>query len=181
MRQALVILVACVACGIDRTVLVGAEPAPGVVGGPGIVVVPDAATFPNDAFAVFAGQQYSCALLGGRGWCWGRNNFGALGTGDTILRTTPTPVSGSTSFDTLALGENHTCGIEHGTGRVWCWGYGARGQLGLGTKDSALAPSPVPLPAPAVRLTTGYEHACAILATGALHCWGANGEGQLGL
>ena len=50
------------------------------------------------AVALAAGYQHACALLDGGGIsCWGYNDFGQLGTGDTIRRYTPTGVVGLSS------------------------------------------------------------------------------------
>ena len=43
--------------------------------------------------ALAAGYSQTCAVLSGGGVeCWGRNEFGQLGTGDTMDRLTPTGV-----------------------------------------------------------------------------------------
>ena len=58
------------------------------------------------------GFLQTCALLKFGGvYCWGNNDFGQLGTGDTILRLNPTSVIG------LAKGEmdrhqRYTCDIS---------------------------------------------------------------------
>ena len=46
------------------------------------------------AIAVAAGSAHTCAVLGNGGvQCWGSNENGQLGTGDTTSRTLPTSVS----------------------------------------------------------------------------------------
>jgi alpha-tubulin suppressor-like RCC1 family protein len=149
-------------CGFDGPVL---APAAGSSGG---------------AAGVFAGQEFTCALAAGRGWCFGANVDGALGSGDRATHLAPVTVAAPAGFDRLAAGENHTCGIEHGTGALWCWGYNAAGQLGLGDTAGRDAPARLAAPATAVALAAGYNHTCAIDAGHALWCWGDNTEGQLG-
>lgn len=178
-------VVACVgaiaigACGVDEIVLrdlSGASDA----GGDGSQIVIDGGAR-VDAFGVFGGQGFSCALVQGAGFCWGNNVQGALGTGDRQSALVPAPIASVATFDQLALGEAHSCGLEHTTGRVFCWGYNAYGQLGLGDLVTRTSPQLVALSGPAVSVTVGYDHSCAALRDGALYCWGSNGEGQLGL
>lgn len=68
-----------------------------------------------------------------RAYCWGDNFTGALGDGTEIDRTTPTAVVGGLRFSGVSPGMgSHTCGVAT-TGKAYCWGHNAYGQLGLGT------------------------------------------------
>ena len=52
-------------------------------------------TIPAGVVALAAGGYHTCALLTGGGVdCWGANDYGELGTGDTNNRFTPTGVTG---------------------------------------------------------------------------------------
>lgn len=180
MKRAAVLALAASACGVDGLVLRDLPSADGGAdGADGGVVIDGGAR--GDAFGAFAGQTFSCALAQGTGFCWGNNVQGALGTGDRQSSLVAVPIVGGASFDELALGEAHSCGLDHATGHVLCWGYSANGQLGLGDTVSRPSPEVVPLPGPAAHVTVGYDHSCAVLRDGTLHCWGANAEGQLGL
>jgi alpha-tubulin suppressor-like RCC1 family protein len=134
----------------------------------------------GDASGVFTGQYFTCALVLGEGWCFGANVDGALGSGDVQTHLSPARLATPSGFDVLTGGENHTCGLEHGTGAVFCWGYNASGQLGVGDVVARDAPVRVSLPQAAVAVAAGYNHTCAIAADGSLWCWGDNTEGQLG-
>ncbi|MCS6797766.1 MAG: RCC1 domain-containing protein [Myxococcota bacterium] len=73
-------------------------------------------------------------------WCWGGNEEGQLGLGDTRPRSTPTRVGTESSWTQVALGHAHTCAIRR-DGSLWCWGSNARALLG--TNDwTALRGSP---------------------------------------
>jgi len=41
---------------------------------------------------ITAGGDMTCAIIDSMVYCWGRNDFGQLGTGDTNLRSVPTPI-----------------------------------------------------------------------------------------
>ena len=162
-------------CGFDTPVLLDREQAPHDDAAPdGPSVDPGAGT------AIIAGQYHSCLLEGGRLSCWGANDHGQLGVGDTKNRLVATAVAPDRTFAEVCGGEAHGCALEASTGVMLCWGDGSNGQLG----DPSLASSPLPkivaLPAPAISIACGYQHTCAILETGALLCWGANVESQLG-
>lgn len=171
------------ACGFDEVVLrdlpssVPNDGGTGPEGSPVIVVEGGAI---GTSFGVYAGQYFTCLLASGVGHCWGSNVLGALGTGDLASHLTPARIAGGVVFEALAAGEAHTCGLERTTARVFCWGSGAAGQLGLGDKVSQSTPHVVPLSAGAAHISVGYNHSCAVLVDGSLWCWGANFEGELG-
>jgi alpha-tubulin suppressor-like RCC1 family protein len=133
--------------------------------------------------AVVVGAEHSCALTStGAVVCWGDNSAGQLGDGTSILRTTPTPVSGLASGITaIAAGLYHTCALTTVGGAV-CWGNNAVGQLGDGTTTSRRTPTAViGLPSAAsVIAASGSQHTCAVTASGGAWCWGLNSNGQLG-
>ena len=78
-------------------------------------------------------------------YCWGYNAFGQLGVGDTLRRTAPTPVAGGLTFQSLAAGFDHTCGITT-DGTAYCWGRNLQGQLGDNTTSNRLQPVAVRSP-----------------------------------
>jgi alpha-tubulin suppressor-like RCC1 family protein len=143
------------------------------------VLSPSAADF-GDAAGVFAGWEFTCALGAGHGSCFGANVDGTLGSGDEATHIAPAPLATSVGFDSLTAGENHACGIAHGTGTIWCWGYNASGQLGVGDLVARDAPVALATPQAALVLAAGYNHVCAIPSDHTLWCWGDNTEGQLG-
>ena len=84
--------------------------------------------------AVEAGQSHSCGLRDdGSLWCWGANDKGQLGVGDTLQRPSPAQVlvPGGGQWTQVAPGRDHTCAIRSDQ-TLWCWGLNEQGQLGLG-------------------------------------------------
>ena len=135
------------------------------------------------SFIVETNGAHSCAVAGdGSPVCWGNNDYGMFGNGDTqnvaslpqLTIGLPGPVVA------LSAGYRHTCAIVE-SGAVWCWGSGGSGQLGIGTSDDHFAPvEVVDLPAPAVAIAAGWSFTCARTIDDALYCWGNNSHGQLG-
>ncbi len=76
---------------------------------------------------VTVGARHTCGwTLDGVASCWGSNNAGQLGVGDTLDRAVPSLVATALRFSQLSAGDEHTCGLEVGTGALHCWGEIAR-------------------------------------------------------
>ncbi|MCB9592364.1 MAG: hypothetical protein H6719_06505 [Sandaracinaceae bacterium] len=127
---------------------------------------------------VGCGDAHSCALdPSGAVLCWGANERGQLGLGDSFDRLEPTPIPELVATD-LAVGARHTCAaLPDGT--VACWGWGARARLG--GLPSSLTPVVLPDLADVVEVDAGEAHTCARHADGTVSCWGENRLGALGV
>jgi alpha-tubulin suppressor-like RCC1 family protein len=102
--------------------------------------IPVAVSGISTASAVAVGRFHACALLSAPGniKCWGANDHGKLGNGDTTIISTSTPVDviGISTATSVSAGNNHTCAVLNDTGAggsVSCWGDGLSGQRGDGT------------------------------------------------
>jgi hypothetical protein len=86
-------------------------------------------------------------------YSWGRNNFGALGLGDTTNRSSPNQVGALTTWSKIIGGYATTALKTDGT--LWTWGYNADGELGLGTSGVGTYKSS---PNQVVRLQHGLKY-----------------------
>ncbi len=148
---------------------------------------------------VSAGALHTCALLSdGVLKCWGRNDYGQLGQGDTNYRGDgPNEMGDNLPAVSLGAGKTavavattsfHTCAVLK-DGSVKCWGAG--NLLGLGdTNNRGDEPSEMGDNLPAVSLGTGKTavaivangvFTCVLLNDGSIKCWGSNTSGELGL
>jgi alpha-tubulin suppressor-like RCC1 family protein len=79
----------------------------------------------------------------------------------------------------VVAGHDHALAITT-KGKVYAWGVGGNGQLGLGDYQPRTVPTAVPLPGPAVQVAAGWGHSLALLTDGRVFAWGNNTTGQLG-
>ena len=153
-----------------------------------------------------------CALMtDGRVKCWGLNQDGQLGLGDTGNRGFgPRQMGDNLPYVDLgpgvkatriACGEHHSCVILE-SGDVKCWGLNTYGQLGYednlqrgarrGTMGTNLSTIDLGTGNTAIDVDVagryefsggrfGYGHTCVVLATHLVKCWGKNTFGELGL
>ncbi|MFT4088761.1 MAG: protein kinase [Gordonia sp. (in: high G+C Gram-positive bacteria)] len=129
----------------------------------------------------------SCAVSDGSLYCWGQNQSGQLGNGNTDATRTPTKVAALTKVTAVSMGgyvstsdtndnDVTTCAVSDGAG--YCWGSGLFGALG-NSKSTTSETNPIKLPLTDVTaISTDYYTTCAVSA-GDVYCWGwnANGEG----
>ena len=137
------------------------------------IMIPE---FPNITKIVVGGLS-SCAINAeNRLFCWGRNDFGQLGTGDTENKYIPTTIL--EDIIDIDIGFNHACAIRSDK-KLFCWGDNSYGQLGDGTQNASLEPKLIES-TEATSIKVGENHTCAINSVNELFCWGDNQFGQLG-
>ena len=79
-----------------------------------------------------SGTSHTCAVSSnGSVMCWGANDQGQLGLGNTSVEELPMFVSFDEDVTILSVsaGDEHTCATTS-TGEVYCWGSGSDKQLG---------------------------------------------------
>jgi cysteine-rich repeat protein len=151
------------------------------------------------------GGAHACSLSDAALQCWGANTHGQLGQGgtavwgdavnETAASAPAVPISSMDGLVAPVNGRTHTCALDT-TGRLYCWGGNAQGQLGLGHTEAigdaagelsshpgVLITYADPLIPPPDRVITSpsADFNCAVHAEPpTVFCWGANDRGQLG-
>jgi alpha-tubulin suppressor-like RCC1 family protein len=127
-----------------------------------------------------SGGLHNCGITtAGQTMCWGFNDQGQLGTGNTItfvpdtINPSTRLVSGGLAFDSITAGYKHTCALTS-AGAAYCWGDNSYGQLGDGTTTRSLVPVAVAGGHTFTTLSAGFYHTCGIATTGEAFCWGRN-------
>lgn len=114
-------------------------------------------------------------------YCWGNNDSGELGNGDSQLRAkqyAPSPVAGELQFSYVTAYDFHTCALSL-AGDVYCWGDGD--PMYGGTNWAARwAPGPLRTDLKFRQIATGERHTCAISTDDRGYCWGLNWNGEIG-
>ena len=164
----------------------------------GTCEAPDACGFGNDPnicgsiAELSLGGSHSCLKTSsGRLRCWGANESGQLGYGNTAnIGDDEVPaVAGDVNVggfvEQVVAGDSHTCALLRG-GVVRCWGSNQFGQLGypnianVGITEQPAAVDPVDVGGTVIQLAASGFHTCALLDTRDVRCWGWGFRGQLG-
>ena len=145
------------------------------------------------AIQIACGSNHTCVILDdGTVKCWGYNNNGQLGLGDTNNRGDGSsemgdnlPIvdlgTGRTAVQ-ISASQSHTCVIPD-DGSVKCWGNNIDGQLGYGDTnnrgDGSNEMNNLPVVdlgtgRTAIQISSGNNHTCVILDNGSVKCWGEN-------
>ncbi|MEO8367842.1 MAG: BACON domain-containing carbohydrate-binding protein [Candidatus Solibacter sp.] len=134
------------------------------------------------AVAVVSGYYFGVAMKNdGTVSAWGHNNFGELGDGTLLDRTTPVPGGGLSvvGFARIAAGSLHSLALKN-DGTVWAWGLNDFGQLGDGTQTQRVSPVQVSGLTGVSAVSAGDKFSLALKSDGTVWAWGTDAEGQLG-
>lgn len=113
----------------------------------------------------------SCGVTSdGTAYCWGANDQGQLGSGDTATAVPiPTPVAGGHKFRSISIGYTHACGVAL-DGSAWCWGTGT---LGNGpTSSTSRIPVAVSGGYQFRSITASSSFTCGLTTSAGWVCWG---------
>lgn len=86
-----------------------------------------------------------------------------------------------TTTPQVAVGYGFSCALR-ASGKVYCWGDNASGQLGRQSTTPATTPTPGPVSQiiNVARIAAGVNFVCALLTDHTVWCWGSNFVDQLG-
>ncbi len=129
--------------------------------------------------AISIGSWHSCALSGGKVYCWGYNGNGQLGDNTLVNKLDGVEVMGLEGVTSISAGGAHSCAVLSDK-NVQCWGMGTYGQLGDSSGTSYSTPIAVTGVSGVTQISCGTYHTCALKEDGTVSCWGFNKFGQLG-
>ena len=142
---------------------------------------------------IITGTYHTCALLSTQNLrCWGANNVGQLGYGNTNnigddeLPFTAGDINVGGSVSDFSVGPEHTCALLT-TQNVRCWGRNSFGELGygftgdVGDDELPFTAGDLNIGVPVSKIVQSFNEKCVVLVTGNVRCWGYNWAGQLGI
>jgi alpha-tubulin suppressor-like RCC1 family protein len=142
----------------------------------------------GNAVAISAGGGYfTCALKADTTVaCWGDNESGQLGTGQSTPSQTGTPQTVLTAQGVplnrvLAIrsGVYHTCAIVNdGSFSVYCWGGNSYQQTATGAGNVVYAATRQASLSGALLLSASMYNSCSLEIGGGFKCWGSNDYGE---
>jgi alpha-tubulin suppressor-like RCC1 family protein len=133
--------------------------------------------------AISSGTGHGLALKSdGRVFAWGQGTSGILGIGiDVNNRSTPIQVINESGFKAIAAGFVHSLALKS-DGRVFSWGTGASGGLGIGTDvGNRSTPVQVVNESDFMAIVAGNACSMALKSDGRIFAWGLNSNSRLGL
>lgn len=147
-------------------------------------VVLNSVSLAGDVKSLSLGVSHTCALLTtGKLKCWGDNQFGQLGLGDTANRgdgliDNPNYNKDATLADDPKDSKGKTLECQVVSKRLYpltCEGKTTEMGEQLTPVDLSIDSTPIK------QLVTGAYHNCVLFSSGAVACWGQNQYGQLGI
>nr|XP_047122358.1 uncharacterized protein LOC101237479 isoform X1 [Hydra vulgaris] len=134
--------------------------------------------------SVACGEFHTIALCEEGVYSWGSNEYGQLGVGDTRTRYRPVLIThiSSKQIVSVVCGAYHTLAITSDY-KVYSWGWGVHGQLGLKSVENQLTPKQIDLldSHKVIQAAAGYAHSAVLTSQRYVYTFGADLYGQLGI
>gem|GEM_PF-2307339 len=126
-----------------------------------------------------AAGDHTFEIKDGTLWVCGRNQWGQLGDGTTMDRSTMVQVGTDNKWISVTGGYEHSIGLKS-DGTIWGWGLNTSGQVGDGTAIQRNSPVQIGNDNKWISVEAGYNHTLALKSDGTLWAWGAGWGGALG-
>lgn len=140
--------------------------------------------------AISAGWWHTCAVAGGKAYCWGDSSRRGLDSGTTTGSKVPVAIDTSgvlagKTLTAISAANAHTCAVA--SGKAYCWGNNWAGQLG--NKSTKYSSVPVTVNNGGVlagrtitAISTGGRHSVVLTAPGAVtEVTAVNKNGQVAI
>ena len=135
------------------------------------------------ALGTSGGSSEHCLAIKTDGtlWAWGKNDYGNLGTNNTISRSSPVQIGSDTNWSEVSGALFASIAVKT-DGTMYSWGYDSGyGQLGQSTRNlSKSSPTQIGALTTWLKATGSYYSSVAVKTDGTLWSWGNNNAGQLG-
>ncbi|XP_010269039.1 PREDICTED: ultraviolet-B receptor UVR8-like isoform X1 [Nelumbo nucifera] len=133
---------------------------------------------------IACGDSHCLAVtMDGEVQSWGRNQNGQLGLGHIEDSLVPQKIQEfqGLSVKMVAAGAEHTAAITK-DGKLYGWGWGRYGNLGLGDRKDRLVPAQVTSVdgENMVLVACGWRHTISVSSSGTIYTYGWSKYGQLG-
>ncbi len=111
--------------------------------------------------------------------CWGNNNLGRLGIGQSSTYSSSSPVKvsnpsgvSSPTYNDVQVAEYHSCASTTNS-NLYCWGRNVNGELGLGnSQQSYNTPQTVVSNGSVKSFAVSEANTCYMNYEGDIYCWG---------
>lgn len=137
---------------------------------------------------VTVGAHHACAVVNNYIVCWGGNDKGQLGVGNTLNSAEPATSGVVLQYgaDKISAGGDTTCSVSQGS--LFCWGDNTYGQLAVSPSTLSSRPAPREITIKdsngqkllVTDVSVGAKNVCAIAGNAQLYCWGDNTDMQVG-
>ena len=140
----------------------------------------------NNCQLLSTADEHSCGIgTGNKIYCWGGGYQGRLGNNGTADQNEPVEVHVGEGLNNPVQVEaaiQSTCALDS-SGKIYCWGNGQFGRLGVGSTTDYDEPVEVHAgegPGTYTQVINALTMACGLGTDGKAYCWGRNGNGSLG-